>query len=89
MATESRPSGVKRLLLKQKERKEINREAYGTMTVTLTAQRIAFLASRLQFNTDYYLTYGKNNFAEISKNLARYRSKNNFHYQNNYVGHSN
>jgi len=43
----------------------------------------------------YLPIYGKNNFAEVSKNLARYRSKNNFvgyqnNYQNiNYIGHSN
>ena len=30
--------------------------------------------------------YGKNDFTEISKSLARYRSENNFvEYQNNYV----
>ena len=44
MATETRPSGARHLLLEQKGRKEINREAYGTMSVTLT-RRITFLAS--------------------------------------------
>jgi len=35
-------------------------------------------------------TKGKEGFAKISKNLARYRSENNFvDYQNNYVGHLN
>jgi len=31
-----------------------------------------------------YITCGKNDFAKVSKNLARYRSGNNF-VQNNYV----
>jgi len=29
--------------------------------------------------------HGKNNFAEVSKNLARYRFENNVECQNNYV----
>lgn len=62
MATESRPSGARHLHLEQKRRRGINRQAYGTMTVTLTARRITFLASRLQFNTDYYITCGKITF---------------------------
>ena len=31
----------------------------------------------------------KNDFAEVSKNLASYRSENNLHHQKNYVKHEN
>jgi len=37
----------------------------------------------------FYNSHGKNDFTEISKNLARYRYENNFLNQNNYVGCSN
>jgi len=33
--------------------------------------------------------HGRSGFAEISKNLARYKSENLLNYQKNYVGHSN
>jgi len=33
----------------------------------------------------YTYTHGKNDFIEISKNLDRYRSENNFIEQNNYI----
>jgi len=33
--------------------------------------------SQLTYNIEWYL-HGKNSFAEESKNLARYRSENNF-----------
>jgi len=36
-----------------------------------------------------YSTDGKNGFAKVSKNLAKYMSENNKINQNNYVEHSN
>jgi len=50
------------------------------LNVIKLIKRIELIDKSRDTNISYYLifTYGKNDFAEISKNLTKYKSENNF-----------